>query len=90
MEANIDVEYTAALEIIRKENMGLSKKNHKEGKEFANEQMTAVLNWDVLCCSEFATGTFMEMVLRSFFCLIISLLILVNIGSVLVKFFHIR
>lgn len=25
--------------------MGLSKKSHKEGKEFANEQMTAVSNW---------------------------------------------
>ena len=57
METNIYVEYSAALEIIRKENMGLSEKNHKEGKEFANKQMTAVSNWDVLCCREFTTGT---------------------------------
>lgn len=64
MEANIDVKYSAALEIIRKENVGLNKKHHKESKEFTNEQMTAVLNWDVLCCREFTTETFTEMVLR--------------------------
>jgi len=64
MEANIYVENHAALEISRKENMGLSKKKHKEGKKFANEQMTTVLNWDVLCCGEFTIGTLMEVVLR--------------------------
>lgn len=58
------VKYSAVLEIIRKENRGLSKKNHKEGKEFSNEQMTAVANWEVLRCREFTAGTFMEMVLR--------------------------
>lgn len=56
--------YSATLEIIRKKNVGLNKRNHKEGKEFANEPMTAMLNWDVLCCREFTTETFTEMVLR--------------------------
>lgn len=50
-------------------NMGHSKKNHKEDKEFANEQMnmTGVSNWEVLRCREFTTEAFVEMVLRHFF-----------------------
>lgn len=50
--------------------------------------MTGVSNWEVLHCREFTNEAFVEMVLR-LFCIIISLLILVNIVSELVKFAHI-